>query len=555
MTIEDVDYLKANSIRQSYIFLVDSADRDRATYPTPSEYVVEFTAPFRNVIGMEVLDASVPRTMYNVDGINDTLSFFIHTADYPVSSNIFSQCVVRTIPHGEYTVQTLVPALNAVLNMPLNGAAASQPTASITVEPSTNPADVKSTLRFRCPYPFFLNMGASTIAETLGFDTYTQPSEAAVPATERRYDAPFGGDAPQMYHSVHLPFADGSNLVPDRVAFEGPRGVLRTLPLGAGGAAVAQRFTVTTAGYLTQVFAALTADAVSDGQAAIWEVRTGSASAPNGTTVASGTIALSFIDGTLSDSNKVAVLLQPNTYYWLVLSANSSANMRVFYNDVLTTLGTTLLARASTASAWVAKDADTIYYQMSAQIIVKDDYNMLTAPGIYSLIGPRYIVLRCPEIEENSFRSLAYSKHHLGLAKIRLGVVGYSENRLDFSNVPTREFHPIGKLTRITLRFTLPSGQLYDFKGVNHTITFAIHYFEPKQMAAFTQSIINPNYDGNFQKYMYKQEDQEADTSDEEEEYHRDDLEHTYRMHETRYLPENMRIRDLNMLRDFEELD
>ncbi len=70
MPIEDVDYLKQNSQKQSYIFLVNSKDRDKGSYPTPSEYVVDFSQPFTNVIGLNVLDASIPRTMYNIDVYN-----------------------------------------------------------------------------------------------------------------------------------------------------------------------------------------------------------------------------------------------------------------------------------------------------------------------------------------------------------------------------------------------------------------------------------------------------------------------------------------------------
>ena len=57
---------------------------------------------------------------------------------------------------------------------------------------------------------------------------------------------------------------------------------------------------------------------------ATWEVRTGTATRPaetgaNGATVASGTIALSYTDGTLSDSDRVAAPLAAGEYYWLIL--------------------------------------------------------------------------------------------------------------------------------------------------------------------------------------------------------------------------------------------
>ena len=150
----------------------------------------------------------------------------------------------------------------------------------------------------------------------------------------------------------------------------------------------------------------------------------------------------------------------------------------------------------------------------------------------------------CFPVTIDSYRSLAYSKYNLGLAKFRLGVVGYSENRLDFSKVPLREFHPIGKLSRLTLRFETPSGNLYDFKGVNHNITLSIHYLEPIQKVKFKQSILNPNYQGDFIGYRFREDDQEGDSDDQDEDFSRDVI-GDYKKYETQYHPENIRIHNL----------
>lgn len=579
MTIEDVDFLKQNSIKQSYIFLVDSADRDRVVNPTPSDYTVQFTTPFHNVVGMEVLDASIPRTMYNVDYINNTISFYIYAAGTGPGASP-PTFVQATLDPGEYTIQTLVPALNDILKMRLGGDPEA-PEAAIRCEAVSNPPDIKNTLQFWCPYPFMFDMspGASTLAETLGFDLLTQPTaEAAAADEDRRYSTPFAAER-SVFHSVDLPFSVGSNLVSERIEFEGPRGVLRSLPIGVVDF-VAQRFTVESDGWLTQVFAALTvadnglggilsgggSGGVGAALGAAWEVRMGTAEAPHGNVgpIATGTIALSFTDGTLSDSNKVAAWVETGNYYWLILKplgagAEGEGGIKVFYNDILPAAdegtGTTTLLYGTGAgggalpNTWSSVDADGIYYKMSARIVVKDDFHRIISPGIFSLVGPRYVVLRCPEIEENAFRSLAYTRHNLGLAKIRLGVVGYSENRLDYARVPQREFHPIGKLAKITLRFVLPGGtELYDFKGVNHTITFAIHYYEPVQKQTFAKSIINPNYTGNILDYMYKQEEQESDSTDQEEDFNRDDFDARWRYNERYFLPENNERRDRDAL-------
>lgn len=540
MSIEDVDYLKEHSNRQAYTFLVDSKDRDKRVYPTPSEYVVEFTTPFRNVIGMEVIDASIPRTMYNVDVINNKLRFFIHDLTYDLATYHVSQSVEIAIPEGDYTIQTLVPVLNQLLHMNVNNQA-SKPIANITAKSTTNPPDVQSKLEFHCPYPFFFDMENSSIAETLGFDTFTQEAEGVVPILSRQYDNPWYRDGSyRRFHSVDVP--PQMQLGQERIVFEGPRGVLRTLSVQSPTHRVAQRFYMTSMGYLYQVFAAFTATELPNVPVQ-WKVYPGTALAPNTlhAPLVTGTIAVSYVDGTLSDSNKVMTRLEENSYYWIVFE--TSAAVSIFYNDVLQEETTLRIG-----SNWDSVDGNGVYYQASIQIIVRDEYHAIKAPGLYTLVGPRYIIMRCQEIEENSFRSLAYSKYHLGIAKFRLGVVGYSENRMDYSKVPVREFHPIGKLRRLSLRFELSTGELYDFKGVNHTITFSIHYYEPTSKTKFSSSILNPNYRGNFIEYMYKQEDQESDSDDQEEEFSRDHLP-TYRRQEQAHAPETEMMRDLDFIR------
>lgn len=557
MPIEDVDYLKKNSIKQSYLFLVDSADRNKLSYPTPAEYVIDFTTPFHNVVGFEVINASIPRTMYNIDVINNTIVFAIHEG----TPKLDLTTTVR-IPPGEYTIQTLVVALNQILCMHVNRDP-SKPLVYITAESTTNPPDIESKIRFRCPYPFFIDMATSACAETLGFDEYTQPSEALVPLLERRYEAPFYPSQQRVFHSVDIPpqVAYGK----ERTVFQGPRGVLRRAPINTTNF-VAQRFVLTSKAYLKQIFAGLYADVLSTNDVVHWEIRRTNQSdtAPriDGTApVATGTIAISFTDGTLSDSELMgshSILLEADTPYWIIMKAIASdANdMYVFYNDVLDTR-TSMLISSNSGTTWSSFDNDGIYFNMSINIIVYDEYHVITAPGLYSLVGPKYIVIRCLEIEEHSFRSLAFTRHHMGLGLIKLGVVGYSDNRMDFNKVPLREFHPIGKLKRITLRFELPSGALYDFKGVNHNITFAIHYLEPIQKESFRASILNPNYDGNFVGYMYKQDEQEVESDDQEEDFNRDDLE-DYRKQENLHVPENQWRRNLDFIHtlpEFRDLD
>ena len=136
----------------------------------------------------------------------------------------------------------------------------------------------------------------------------------------------------------------------------------------------------------------------------------------------------------------------------------------------------------------------------------------IIAPGIIYLIGSEYIILKCPEIEEHLYGSLSYTKNTLGLAKIRVSNWGLNEESTSYLKLKLREFHPIGKLSKITLQFNNSDGTLYDFRGVNHNIVFAIYYYSPKQQQKFVKSIINPEYKMNFIEYRYLQEEQDAES-------------------------------------------
>jgi len=137
---------------------------------------------------------------------------------------------------------------------------------------------------------------------------------------------------------------------------------------------------------------------------------------------------------------------------------------------------------------------------------------IITSPGIVYFIGNKYIIMRCPEIEEHLYRSLSYSKNTLGLAKFRVDSIGINSEKLTITKIPVREFHPIGKLSRMTLRFETNKGVLYDFKGLNHNIIFAIFYYEPVQKNIPKHSILNPEYKMNYLDYLYKQEEIEGDS-------------------------------------------
>lgn len=597
MVVEDIDFLKKIGAKESYVLLVNSKDRDHSTHTEPSEYVVEFTAPFRNVIGMEILDASIPRTMYNIDKYNNTLRFFIYDASYDF--NMFTTETFKevTIAPGNYSLQTIVPALNAKMTMHLNGDPSAR-TASITAAFVTNPPEITYLLKFNSSSSFVFDMSC-TIGEALGFDAFSQANESAaalvdqryvkldVPSkisTDRRYicsliqsskDLYFAKpetmryvyrpaseiDAIQhasmlklypgideiranvqarpaltqplfasylsiyqpllangrLYECVSIPSSSGF-FGPESTVYEGPRGVLQYQSVTSSSFA-AQRFVPTESGYFKTVYAALYTTSPGD-YVIKWKIVTEATGKPDmSAVVASGSIAVDAVDGSYSTALLGGAAVESGTPYWIVFyddDSNDAVHASVYYNDVPYDANA-LLVSGTGGAVWSSLDVDNVYYNLSIKIDVSKPYHQMISPGIVNLLGECYTILRCKEIEDHVYTSLAFTKHFMGIAQFKLGDFGVNHNRFDFK-VKYKECHPIGRLSRLTLKFETSGGQLYDFKGHNHTMTVAIHYYAPKQGEYFENSILNPNYEADYLNYQFKQEDAEdADAESDED--------------------------------------
>jgi hypothetical protein len=377
MSIEDIDFLKNNSIKENYLFIVDSKNRDRLRYPDPNYYEVVFNVPFKNVIGFDIMDNSIPRTMYSVDKYNNSFYFYIanSSTDALVANgldtnntnmNIFTKLDMTL---GNYTIQTFLLNFNTIMNAKAveDSINVSSP---IQIINYSNPPELTNKITFTCKKPFILNMYDSTLAETLGF-------------------------------SLNIKQED------DNIKYK----------------------------YIKNY--------------------------------------------------------EGNTRY-----------LRYYHS----------------------------YFN------IKTGNYEITSPGIVFFIGEKYIVLRSPEIEGHAFGSLAYTNYNLGIAKFKVNSVGYNDERTELSKLPIREFHPIGKLSKITFRFETSAGNLYDFKGVNHMITYVITYYRPLlTIQNEFKPILNPNYKNNYNEYKYRNEEQELSEEEDNDEYSRDKVFDIYKQNELKY--------------------
>jgi hypothetical protein len=171
--------------------------------------------------------------------------------------------------------------------------------------------------------------------------------------------------------------------------------------------------------------------------------------------------------------------------------------------------------------------------QVFASLYVNDtsEYR-IRAPGIVNLLGYRYIILRCKEIEDHLLGSTAYTNYSPGIGLFKLAAASseVTHLRFDFVNLVRKPFHPIGKLSKLTIRFEIENGLLYDFKGVNHQILLVLKYLIPRMTTRFPVSILNPNYNPNFIEYMSTSKNIEyKEDSDDEQEFKDEKYESQYK--------------------------
>jgi hypothetical protein len=381
MSIEDIDFLKKNSVKENYLFIVDSKNRDFLKYPEPNYYEVLFDVPIKNVVGINVMDASIPRTMYSVDKYNNSLHFYIANSENDnlvlngldtntTNMNIFTKL---DLAPGNYSIQTFLLNFNSFMNNksledPIN---ISSP---LQVSSFSNPPELTNKLIFSCKKPFILNMYDSSIAETLGFGINIKKEDDNI---KYKYINKYEGNKKflRFYHSIYN---------------------------------------------------------------------------------------------------------------------NKTGNYEI------------------------------------------------TSPGIFFFIGEKYIILRSPEIEEHAYGSISYTNYNLGIVKFKVNTIGFNDEKLEIANLPIREFHPIGKLSKLTFRFETSAGNLYDFKGVNHIITFIITYYRPllSDLKEF-KPILNPNYLNNFNEYKYINEEQELSDEEDKNEFSRDKFFDIYKRNELIYKNKN----------------
>lgn len=453
--MDDVNYLRQNASEESFLFVVDSSRRDTAVYEEPNEYEVHFKAPFRNVIGMDLVDATVPRTAYLVDDKHNALEYTCQGARK-----------LASVPPGDYNVAQLAEALTAALAAD-----------DIAVAPTSSPAEVLGTLTFTGTRPFTLHAATSSIRRAAGLGVADVPSA--------------------------------------------PAGLADTVPVVATAASPAD---VLVSGVVRQSFVAAasgTPEAVTVSvQAASGERVRAAIVSTAGEAVAEGSLTLQA--PTILEGGVVCVdcafttLFQPGEPYEATVTLTPAQDLEEGRRYFLVVGGVTgVYASGPDVSRpvgtqqgawWQFTGWTTDTDALVASVLVRQTAHRVVCPKMVDLTGEPYVMVRCPEIEQQLYRDRAFETVHAGMGMIKLGNYGFREQRFDFVSFPPRRLPtPIAKLHKLTIRLEKGDGTLYDTKGINHYLIMVIRYLQLTKTPDTTTSMLNPKYDPNPLSYLQRQ--------------------------------------------------
>jgi hypothetical protein len=467
--IEDIEYLKNNCENDASIVYIDSSNRDRRYFPNPAEYTVDFEQPFKLVTGFDILDASIPTTMWNIDLYNGTLA--ITSVVLPNSFNedvnagetyfteiensvLFSRLFERGHISGSlnenfvYIVsdtwysnlqQTILPS--ETLTPYFMFIRREIEDAAIKIAPKVIDESLYYIFIFNAVVYFVDKENTDLIEKIEKGDYYVYE------ITEN------------VYNFVYFEEVNITEVVYESIG-------------------ISDSFLARINNFYKQI---------DLGNYDITTLKTELNRIWNRSDI--------YFDSTTVPDRKQGIYKVRSGYYVVVNAKIGKLIKQLGFDTLPSIVENTKYAVKKTRNNYEVFGA--IYNETSERFIVE-------APGIVNLLGERYLILRCKEIEDHLLGSYGYMKYTpgLGVFKLAANYNDVTNLRFDFVNLVRKPFHPIGKLSKLSVRFETQDGELYDFKGINHQLLFVIRYLTPTQKMSFSKSLLNPNYDANYMRYM-----------------------------------------------------
>jgi hypothetical protein len=502
-TIDDVDFMLEHSDKDSATFLIDSSSRARQYYPTPSEYMIEFTDPVRNAFGIDILDATIPGTMYNIDYHNCMMRYYTVKPSAGISAHDFKSAFQIMA----YSPRFVAGMSDTNTQYRVHLVSSDELTRLLSQNASTIVVSANVTSTMVVAYDLVqaqLEVMSSADFSAFGLNGRTTYSNRVIEGSNILWFWSGG-----VWYGVRdAAIADTIRRFSENTDAYG----VTVIPSGSTSAAVTHDVVLTHTIYVNT-------DYLGD-NIVEWTVFM------NTMRVELGNYNISSLASTMADamlnfsvtSTSTGNLEKQNRYLFIqptgpyILDMKNSSIREVLGFDMLPSV--TDVANGS-YSTMTVNDNDMLY--VSIYQPVYRDWRV-RAPGVVNLLGVRYVTLRCPEIEDHLHGSRSYGSHSTGVGVFKLPSPNeVAQLRFDFVSLIRKPFHPIGKVSKLTFRFEFKPGYLYDFKGINHQILMTIKFYSSPRVARPAKSLLNPDYNPDYLSYLVRVADY-GDRSDEEDE-------------------------------------
>jgi hypothetical protein len=525
MPIDDVDFMLDNCITDNHIIYIDSAKRDKLAFPHANHYTIRFSNPYRFVHGIEVLDASVPSTMFNIDVHNNVMSYlsseedlsgvlqelvgvpgFSKVLEFSLTDDIFqAKRLYGTSSPFKLVVVDEPPADDDIFADPAGLRQFVDECLDVDVDALNIEDDPFDAFNSGIGLPFDPSKTMHLVLKKHKMpDVKLFPSKAAahhgilpiytipVDGVPMYTTDPFFYDFYACYSKKY-----GNQSFYDILRLKSPK-LARAYTLSKQSCdGDVYSWNYYSVSVVSEEEFKLMEPTAKPPPLIVWQTifKPGNYGAKDFLKLSS-----EFMSGDVVFD--LAGVGSIETYPNFKLLGRTP----FVVNKLGTSIGSVVgLSEAATSQLPLNYNYIPNNPNLFGSLIDNSD-NTLTCPGIVNFSANRYVVLRCDEIEDHMYGSYSYGDFTPGIAMLRFFEVdGVSHQRNDYVNFNKPPFHPIGKLDKITLTFLLPDlTTIYDFKGLDHLMLLSVKFYTPKQMRKMQMSVLNPNYNPNFHEYMHQ---------------------------------------------------
>ena len=529
MSIEDINYLYKNSVKENIIIKINSSERDKNIYPNPNNYKLTFTEPFKYVYGIDILDAALPRTQYQIDNHNNEL-YFYNNAIFPIIIDIDGTITIELINTRKYQITDNGGVIGSVNDEFIyNGVVITGSAGQILVEAGTS-----------------LVNGSQYKIKKLGNINWNDISGGV------------SEDDEFIYNGEAITGLDGEILVEAGTSLVNSSQYKITvvddvnwneISISTNWQEISNE--TLTYPYVGQIFTYNDNTITGSGG----KVKTGNGIEEIEIDVNDYNLddlminIQSKIDEREKHQFKIRLISltvptnNTNIFYFDNQDSNNPFYIFAYKSTISEVIGLDKYTQPSSNNhrqfsktddsvVWQLIQDETEYTEIEKINHTYKSINIDRAelsyptrgtnvnaiiPDMINLTGDRFIKLRCNAIEKY-LPSYYSGSNSIGLGLFKLSVSGYTDEKFDFTSVEYKDLHPIGKFASIDLKFEMLNGKLYDFKGVDHHFLLNIKYYVPTKNNNNVNKkdyVLNTNYNPNLLDYKRTQYEKDDNSEDE----------------------------------------